>query len=576
MIRRLIRKLLGRPDPDAANTSGTAAPAPAAGARSAARSGAAAPSRGAAKSRPKGTGPHASVRHDFRTYTGSAEGVHRDDISPAALRTCETLQQAGFRAYIVGGGVRDLLLGMKPKDFDVATDATPEQVVKLFRRARMIGRRFQIVHVMFGRETIETSTFRAIQTDALTDEHGRVLRDNVWGSIEEDAARRDFTINALYYDPVADTVLDYHDGVPDLKHRMIRMIGDPATRYREDPVRMLRAARFAAKLGFTVEPATRAPIRELGELIHNVPAARLFDEMLKLLESGQAMKALQQLRLEGLHHGLLPLLDVVLEQPGGERFIQIALARTDERVVQGKPISPGFLFATLLWHQVWVRWDARMKGGEHSIPALMAAIDSVLDEQSERLAIQKRIVADMREIWSLQPRFERRNNRAPLRLIEHIRFRAGYDFLLLRCEAGEAPMELGAWWTRFVDGDHDEREALMAEAPSGAAKKRRRRKPRADGGAESGAAGSPADPGADDGPGDDDGGNAGATRDPSRAAAGGPASGEAGAGEPPSGTGSADEGAEAAPRRSRPRRRRGPRRPAEGGPSSVVAEPSGD
>ena len=427
--------------------------------------------------RPVETGPRASIRHEATTYRASEQGLNRDDLPSSAQRTCEGLQNAGFKAFVVGGGVRDLLLRLKPKDFDVATNATPEQVTRIFRRSRMIGRRFQIVHVMFGRETIEVSTFRAVQNEAETDQHGRVLRDNVWGTLEEDAARRDFTVNALYYDPVADVLLDYHDGVADLRRKTLRMIGDPATRYREDPMRMLRSARFAAKLDFDIEEATRAPIRELAPLIHNVPPARLFDEMLKLLQSGHALRGLHQLRAEGLHHGLLPLLDVILEQPDGERFITAALTRTDQRVRAGKTISPGFLFATLLWQQVHLRWQAGIDAGEHSIPALLAGIDSVVEEQCDKLAIQKRIIADMREIWSLQPRFERRN-RSAIRLLEHLRFRAAYDFLMLRCESGEAPAELGEWWTRFIDADHDEREELMAQAPAAGttAKRRRRRK----------------------------------------------------------------------------------------------------
>ena len=438
--------------------------------------------------------PAVAVQRDPVSYSGSEQGVHREDVSAAAIRTCETLQRAGFKAFVVGGAVRDLLLGLKPKDFDVATNATPDEVTKLFRRSRVIGRRFQIVHAMFGRETIEVSTFRALQTDAETDEHGRVLRDNLWGSQVEDAERRDFTINAMYYDPVADLILDYHDGVKDLHRRTLRMIGDPATRYREDPVRMLRTARFAAKTGFGIEEATRKPIRELAPLIHNVPPARLFDEMLKLLETGHSLESLQQLRNEGLHHGLLPLLDVILEQPDGERFIRVALTRTDERVLAGKSVSPGFLFATLLWQQVRVRWTARLQAGETSIPALHAAIDSVVDEQSGKLAIQKRIIADMREIWSLQPRFERRNGNAPHRLIAHLRFRAGYDFMILRCDAGEAPAELGAWWTRFIDADTAEREELLSQSPKSpksAAPRKRRRRPasKGPGGAAGGDAG---------------------------------------------------------------------------------------
>ncbi len=420
-----------------------------------------------------------------RRYRATDLGISPSEVSSAAMRTCETLQQAGFKAFVVGGGVRDLIAGLKPKDFDVSTDATPEQVVKLFRRARLIGRRFQIVHVIFGRETIEVSTFRSLQTNAETDDHGRVLRDNVWGTQTNDAARRDFSINALYYDPIGDEILDFHDGVADMRNKVIRMIGDPATRYREDPVRMLRTARFAAKLSFEVEPATRAPMLELAPLISNVPKARLFDEMLKLLMSGNALDCLHELRRAGLHHGLLPLLDVILEQPDGERFISAALSRTDERIARRKRVSPGFLFGTLLWQQVTQRWEQGVAAGEHKIPALMEAIDSVLDEQAGQLAIQKRFTADMREIWSLQPRFEKRSGQAPYRLIEHMRFRAAYDFLLLRCATGNADEALGKWWTDFLDGDPIARETLVNNAPSAGARRRprnrRRRRPRSNG-----------------------------------------------------------------------------------------------
>ena len=281
----------------------------------------------------------------------------------------------------------------------MATNATPEQIRPLFRRARIIGRRFQLVHVVFGQEIIETSTFRApASEDQETDEHGRILRDNVFGSQAEDAARRDFTMNALYYDPHTEEVIDYHHGVSDLKKRQIRMIGDPAKRYREDPVRMLRAVRFAAKLNGTIDPATRQPIGTMADLIENVPASRLFDEMLKLLTCGHAMDCLRQLRADGLHKGLLPLLDVVLEQPGGEHFVELALERTDARVRAGKTISPSFLFAALLWQQVEVRWKQLRAQGEHTIPALSQAADSVLDEQTEKLAIQRRFVGHARNL----------------------------------------------------------------------------------------------------------------------------------------------------------------------------------
>jgi poly(A) polymerase len=404
-------------------------------------------------------------------------------VPRSALRVCETLQKAGHRAYIVGGAVRDLLLDIAPKDFDVATNATPEQVKTHFRRAIIIGRRFRLVHVMFGQETIEVSTFRAlVNVDRLTDEHGRVLADNAYGEQHDDAARRDFTINALYYDPTTGEVLDYHDGVKDLRAKRLRMIGEPEARYREDPVRMLRAVRFAAKLGLQIDEATREPIHRMGSLIENVPAARLFDEMLKLLMSGHAVACITRLRAEGLHHGLLPLLDVILEQPAGERFVMLALSRTDERVRAGKRVSPGYLFATLLWHDVLVKWNARTAKGEHRIPALEKAIDETLDAQTEKLAIQRRFVSDMREIWGLQPRFERRQGKAPLRLIEHIRFRAGYDFLMLRAAADEVPTTFADWWTRFPHASEDERERMLRDAANegepavGGPRRRRRRR----------------------------------------------------------------------------------------------------
>ena len=430
----------------------------------------------------------ARVRREPKRIPVSEHGIDRNRVSRNAIRVCETLQKAGHQAYIVGGAVRDLLLGVTPKDFDVATDATPEQVKALFRRAIIIGRRFRLVHVMFGNETIEVSTFRALDNpERLTDEHGRVLADNLFGTQHEDAARRDFTINALYYDPITETVLDYHDGVRNLRRKRLRIIGDPETRYREDPVRMLRAVRFAAKLGFEIDPATREPIRRLAHLIENVPPARLFDEMLKLLTSGHSVACIMRLRAEGLHHGLLPLLDVILEQPAGERFVMLALSRTDERVQAGKHIAPGFLFATLLWHEVLKRWKERESRGEHRIPALDAAIDDVLEAQTEKLAIQRRYTSDMREIWMLQPRFERRTGRAPFKLLEHLRLRAGYDFLMLRCAAEEAPAELCEWWTKFLHATDEEREQLVASAQASGAKpggqRRRRRRGRGGGAA---------------------------------------------------------------------------------------------
>ncbi|MDQ7969569.1 MAG: polynucleotide adenylyltransferase PcnB [Oxalicibacterium faecigallinarum] len=395
---------------------------------------------------------------------------HRIDpklVSSNAIRVTSTLQQAGFKAFLVGGAVRDLLLGVKPKDFDIATNATPEQVKKLFRRAFIIGRRFQIVHVMFGQDLLEVTTFRGTAVDsAPKDEHGRVLRDNTFGEQHEDALRRDFTINAMYYDPASQTVLDYHGGMTDIRNKTLRIIGVPEARYREDPVRLLRVVRFAAKLNFTIAEETRAPISVMAPLINNVPAARVFDEMLKLLLSGHALACLQQLRKEGLHHGLLPLLDVVLEQPLGEKFVRLALEATDARVKQGKPVSPGFLFASLLWHQVLEKWKAYQAAGEYTIPALHLAADDVLNTQTDKLALQRKIATDMRDIWAMQPRFDRRVGKTPYKLLEHQRLRAGYDFLLLRCESGEIDREIGDWWTDFIDADSAGREELLAKKPA--------------------------------------------------------------------------------------------------------------
>ena len=399
----------------------------------------------------------------------------RSAISQAALKTCDGLREAGFAAYVVGGAVRDLLLGIAPKDFDVATDARPEQVKPLFRRALLIGRRFRLVHVMVGRETVEVSTFRAADPEtAETDEHGRVLRDNVFGTQEEDARRRDFTVNALYYDPATEEIVDYHGGLADLRKRVLRIIGDPETRFREDPIRMLRAVRLGAKLGLTLDPATRAPIRELAPLLERVPPARLFDEMLKLLLSGHASACLRQLREVGLHHGLLPLLDVILEQPLGERFVTLALAQTDERVRSDRPVSPAFLFAALLWHEVLAAWKARQTHGERPLPALDSAMDEVLNAQSEKLAITRKLTATMREVWSMQPRFDQRSGQRPYRLLESPRFRMAYDFLALRAASGEVSADVEAWWRAFQQADAESRQAMLM--PETAPKKRRRRR----------------------------------------------------------------------------------------------------
>jgi poly(A) polymerase len=415
-------------------------------------------------------------------------GISREMISYGARKVCEVLASRDFEAYVVGGAVRDLMLGIQPKDFDVATNATPEEVHRLIRRSRLIGRRFKLVHAVFNDEIVEVSTFRAVNVqandaegsgvpaDLAVDVHGRLTRDNVYGNREQDAARRDFTINALYYDPATETVLDYHHGVRDLKKRTLRVIGDPRVRFREDPVRMLRAVRLGAKLDFRIDPRTRAPIREMGDLMSNVPPARLFDEMLKLLMSGHASACLHRLRVEGLHHGLLPLLDVIIEQPLGAKFMNLALEQTDRRIREDKPVSPAFLFAALLWHEVLAAWKMREGKRMGRIPALYAAMDEVLDIQTDKLAIPRRLTTTMKEIWSLQPRFENRSGKRPFALLEHPRLRAGYDFLALRADSGEAPREIVEWWRRFMEGTPEERADLLLPAPKGEQKRRRRRR----------------------------------------------------------------------------------------------------
>jgi len=413
--------------------------------------------------------------------------VEREGISYAARRVTDGLQAAGFQAYVVGGAVRDLLLDRHPKDFDVATDATPEEVKRVFRRARIIGRRFRLVHVIFGDETVEVSTFRrAIEAeDAQTDAHGRILRDNEFGDQEQDAERRDFTANGLFYDPSSQEIFDYHNGYADIRANTLRMIGDPEVRYREDPVRMLRAVRLSAKLGMKLDPATAAPIAKMKDLLSNVPEARLFDEMLKLLLSGHALACIKKLRAMHLHHGMLPMLDVILEQPMGEKFVMAALQNTDQRIADEKPTSPAFLFAALLWHEVLTVWNAKQAAGEKPIGALHDAMDEVLERQRAKLAIPRRYDTVMKEIWLLQPRFEQRGGQRPFRLLALPRFRAAYDFLLLRCESGEADKELGKWWEEFQHTNEDRRaEMLLSDSADPKKKRRRSRKPKVVGQAE--------------------------------------------------------------------------------------------
>jgi len=415
-------------------------------------------------------------------YGRDKHTIEREHISRCARRTCEELQRAGYLAFVVGGAVRDLLLGRRPKDFDIATSATPEEVRSVFRRSRIIGRRFQIVHVLCGADTVEVSTFRAHfarePDEENTDEHGRMLSDNVFGTQAEDAMRRDFTVNALFYDPVNEEVWDYVHGLKDLKARSLVMIGDPAMRYREDPVRLLRAARLSAKLGLEIDARTAEPIRSLRHLLKNVPQARLFEEILKLLLSGNAVDCIRVLRELDLHHGLLPLLDTALDDPETGPFAMAALHATDERLAADKPVSPAFLLAALLWGQVQKNLKRLEEKGLPTIAALHSAMHEALDLQRDSLAIPRRFDATMKELWLLQPRFLQRGGNRPYRLLEHPRFRAAYDFFALRAVSANAPQEVAKWWERFQEANADEREGMLVADEAGPKKKRRRRRKR--------------------------------------------------------------------------------------------------
>jgi len=408
-------------------------------------------------------------------------GITPAQISAAARRVCEVLQQHGHQGLVVGGAVRDLLLGRKPKDFDVATDAPPEKVRALFRRSRIIGRRFRIVHVYLGHETVEVTTFRGRidPRSAATDPHGRLLEDNVFGTHEEDATRRDFTANALYYDPVKGLIHDFHHGVGDLAARTLRMIGDPEQRYREDPVRMLRAVRLSAKLGLTIDSAARAPLRRLAPLLTHVPQARLVDEWIKVLTSGHALTCLEQLQAEGLAGYALAPLEKLFLNPRHRPFIETALRATDERVDAGKPVSVSFTLAALLWPAVHGAWERRTAQGQPAVEALNAAIDEVLEGEYAPLALTRALAGEMRELWLMQPRFTKRNGRYPYRFLAQPRYRAAWDFLALRARCGEVPQSLVDWWARFAAASEEERADLIAAASrsdSEAPRKKRRRR----------------------------------------------------------------------------------------------------
>ncbi len=420
--------------------------------------------------------------------------ISRKHISEAALKVIARLHRADFQAYLVGGGVRDLLLGLRPKDFDVATDATPEQVRALFNNARIIGRRFKIVHVRFGREVIEVTTFRGHHQAAAAEppkgqgragrdkqssrsESGMLLRDNVFGTLEEDALRRDFSVNALYYTSEDFTVHDFANGIDDLDNKIIRIIGKAETRYREDPVRMLRAVRFAAKLDFRIEAGTAAPIKGLASSLRDIPAARMFDEVLKLLMAGIGLATYQLMREYHLFEQLFPDTADCLgnNYPLAETLIHNALENTDQRINQGKPVTPAFIFAALLWPAVQRRAEQLIAEGVPVVPANHQAGQEIASRQQQCTAVPKRFGMPMREIWDLQLRLPRRGGHKAENLMENRRFRAAYDFLLLREQAGEETGELGKWWTEYQNRP-EQREAMSkAVGNKGQGRRRSRR-----------------------------------------------------------------------------------------------------
>ena len=432
--------------------------------------------------------------------------VSRKLMSDSALKVLYRLNKSGYDAYLVGGGVRDILLGIEPKDFDIATDATPEQIKELFRNCRLIGRRFRLAHIVFGREIIEVATFRghhdsaspkekSCQKTSKQSEDGMLLRDNIYGSIEEDAERRDFTINALYYSTKDFKVYDFANGIADIEDRKIRLIGDPETRYREDPVRMIRAIRFATKLNMQISTETEAPIKELGSLLGNIPPARMFEEFLKLFMSGKALENFEQLRKYDLFRYFFPVADQCLEQknePYLEDFINLALKNTDKRINNEQRVTPAFLFAAMLWYPLQTQVK-RLRIETQLTPqdAFFAALGEIMAEQQRSIAIPKRFQSVMKDIWILQDKLERREGKRAYKAFEHPKFRAGYDFLLLRAEIESANddtdssniQELAKWWTDFQECSADTQQQMIKTAssmrPSSRRSPRKRRKPKA-------------------------------------------------------------------------------------------------
>lgn len=410
--------------------------------------------------------------------------ISKADISNNALKVLNRLISGGFQAYIVGGSVRDLLLNKAPKDFDVATNATPNQIKNLFRNGRIIGRRFKLVHILFHREIIEVATFRsneAVDESQQTNERGMIVRDNAFGSMDEDAWRRDFTVNSLYYNITDSSIIDFTGGFKDVQNNFIRMIGDPVTRYKEDPVRMLRAVRFSAKLNFQLAPDTEAPFPEISHLITHVSNSRLFDEMTKLYQCGNSETVQKLLVQYGLFDHLCPQTAALLDSTYPvNALLAIALENTDTRIRDDKPVTPAFLFAVILWFPMIERSKQLQESGMDPLPAVEKAMSLVISEQNKIIMIPKRYTQIIREIWLLQYRFNKRQGGRAFNLLQHPRFRASYDFMALRALAGDESMELAQWWTTFQETDEEGRTKMVAQlsGPAPAAKSKRRRKPK--------------------------------------------------------------------------------------------------
>ncbi|WP_230874609.1 polynucleotide adenylyltransferase PcnB [Methylomonas sp. LL1] len=421
----------------------------------------------------------AEPKIQVKIYPRPEHCISRSQISENALKVLQRLKKADFEAYLVGGCVRDLLLGREPKDFDVATNASPEQVKQVFRNCRIIGRRFRLAHVFFGREIIEVATFRGSEPEEsdqqVIHEDGRLLRDNVFGTLEQDVWRRDFTVNALYYNIRDFSVVDFTGGIRDHADAILRLIGDPDVRYREDPVRMLRAVRFAVKLGFTLHPDTERPIYTQAELLKSIPAARLYDEVLKLFLAGYGVQTFEMLRHYGLFAMLFPATDRCLETQDHDfprLFLIRALENSDRRFSEGKSLTPYFLLAALLWEPLQINANNRIQQGENETLAYQNAANEVLSRQIKITAMPRHITQSMRDVWFLQTKFSRTVGTRPYRLLEQAKFRAAYDFLQLRAETGGADPELLTWWTRFQEADEDLQRKMTAPPKGGASKPR--------------------------------------------------------------------------------------------------------